>query len=55
MATLKAVQLDHGPWEAFVGQECGDLESLISLELDNLSKLFVVNKGPVASELLDCL
>ena len=40
---LETVNLDCGPGNALFDQEARDLQSLVSLELDNLASLFVVD------------
>jgi len=49
---LEPMQLDGTLGDAFLDEECGDLEPLISLELNHLSKLFVVDECAVTSEFL---
>jgi hypothetical protein len=39
----EAVEFDRRLGDALFSEEVGDLEALIALELDDLTKLFVVN------------
>lgn len=47
------MDLDYSFGEALFGEEGGYLDALIALELDDLAKLFVLDKRAVASELLN--
>jgi len=49
---LESVKLDSTLRNTFVGKERGDLEPLVSLKLDDLSELFVVDKCSVTSKFL---
>lgn len=40
---LEAVEFNRRLGDALFGEEVGDLEALIALELDDLAKFFVVN------------
>jgi hypothetical protein len=40
---LEAVEFDRGLGDALFGEEVGDLEALIALELDDLAKFVVVD------------
>lgn len=46
------MQLDSGPWDPLFSEEVGDLDPLITLELDNLAHLLVVDEGSVAGKFL---
>lgn len=46
------MQLDHALGKTFFGKECGNLESLVALELDNLTHLLVIDESSVTGELL---
>lgn len=46
------MNLDSRFLNPIFGQEGRDLGTLISLELDDLTHLFVINEGSVASEFL---
>jgi hypothetical protein len=46
------VKLDRRLGDALLGEEAGDLEPLIALELDDLAELFVVDKSTVACKIL---
>lgn len=46
------MQLDGRPGDPFLGEEVGDLDSLIALELDDLAHFLVVNEGSVAGKFL---
>ena len=48
----EAVEFNRRLGDALVGKEVGDLEALIALELDDLAKFFVVDKGTVACKIL---
>jgi len=49
------VQLDGGLWDPLFSEEVGDLDPLITLKLDDLTHLLVVNESTVASKfLLEC-
>jgi len=39
----EAVEFDRGLGDALFGEEVGNLEALIALELDDLAKFFVVD------------
>ena len=47
------MDLDCGPGDTLVDQESVDVGTLIALELNDLTRLFVVNKGTVACEFLN--
>ena len=47
------MDLDCGPGDTLVDQESVDVGTLIALELNDLTRLFVVNKGTVACEFLE--
>lgn len=49
---LETVDLDRSPIHAVLNEERRDLCTLITLELDNLAHLLVVDKSAVAGELL---
>jgi len=49
---LEAVHLDGGLRDALFHEEGGDLETLVTLQLDDLAHLLVVHQSPVASEFL---
>lgn len=49
---LCSVDLDETLRETLLGQECGYLETLIALQLNNLSELFVFDQGAVTRKLL---
>jgi len=51
-ADLESMQLDRALGNALFGQELGNLQALIALELDDLARLFVVDEGTVAGEFL---
>jgi len=54
-SSLEAVHLDGGFVQSFFDKECGNLGALVSLKLDNLTHLVVVDKSAVAGEfLLEC-
>lgn len=46
------MQLDGLLVNAVLGEEIGDLESLIALELDDLAHLLILDKGAVAGKFL---
>ena len=46
------MNLDTIPGNALLNKESRNLGTLVALELDNLSSLFVVNKSAVACEFL---
>ena len=48
----ESVHLDRGPRDSLFDKEVGNLGALVSLELDDLTGLFVVDKCAVASEFL---
>jgi len=48
------VHLDGRLLDTILGEEVGDLGTLVALELDNLAHLLVVNKSAVAGEFLKC-
>ena len=50
--SLETVDLDSSFGDTFLDKEVGDLQTLITLELDNLPSLFVVNESTVACEFL---
>ena len=50
--SLETVDLDSSLGDTFLDKEVGDLQTLITLELDNLPSLFVVNESTVACEFL---
>jgi len=49
---LEPMQLDGRLRNSLLDKEIGDLDSLISLELNDLAKLLVVNESAIASKLL---
>lgn len=49
----ETVDLDRGLGDTLVDQESRDVGTLIALELNDLTGLFVVNKGTVACEFLE--
>lgn len=49
---LEPVQLDCVLGDPLLGQEGGDLKPLVTLELDDLSHLFVVDECAVTGEFL---
>ena len=51
----ETVNLDGSPRDAFFNQKSRDLCTLISLKLDDLTSLFVVNKSTVACEFLELI
>lgn len=52
-STLETVHLDVGlRGDTFLNDESSNLLTLVTLELDNLTKLFVVNNGTVACKFL---
>jgi hypothetical protein len=46
------VHLDSGLFNPVLGEERRDLDTLITLQLDDLPHLLVVDKGAVAGEFL---
>lgn len=52
MRSLETMHLDGGFLQAILDEEGGDLGTLISLELDDLSHFLIVYKSAVASEFL---
>jgi hypothetical protein len=46
------MELDRGLGNTLLREECGYLSPLVTLELDDLTHLLVVDEGAVASELL---
>jgi hypothetical protein len=48
------VQLDGGLGDPFLREEVGDLEPLITLKLNDLTHLLVVDESAVAGEFLKC-
>jgi hypothetical protein len=46
------MELDRGLGNTLLREECGYLSPLVTLELDYLAHLLVVDEGAVASELL---
>lgn len=51
--SLETVDLDSSLGDTLFDKEVGDLQTLITLELDNLPSLFVVNESTVACEFLE--
>jgi len=50
------VDLDGAPRDAFFDEERRNLQPLITLELDHLASLLIINEGSVTGELLlECL
>jgi len=49
---LETVQLDGVLGDAQFGQEVGNLDPLVTLELDDLAGLLIFDEGTVASEFL---
>lgn len=49
----ETVQLDGVLRDSFFCQEVGDLYPLITLQLDDLTHLLVVDEGAIAGEFLD--
>jgi hypothetical protein len=47
------VHLDGGLFNSILDQEVGYLAPLVTLELDDLTHLFVVNKGAIAGKFLE--
>ena len=47
------MELDRGPGNTLFREECGYLGPLVTLELDDLTHLLVVDEGAIASELLE--
>lgn len=53
---LETVNTEVSLGNSFLDEESGDLLSLITLKLNDLTELFVVNESSVASKfLLECL
>jgi hypothetical protein len=48
----ESVYLDSRFFDAILNKEIGDLASLVSLKLDDLTHLLIVNEGAIASEFL---
>ena len=46
------MNLDRVLGDALLNEECGDLQPLITLELDDLAGLLIINESTVASEFL---
>lgn len=46
------MQLDGGPRDAFFGEEVCNLDSLVTLKLNDFTHLLIVDEVSVASELL---
>ena len=46
------MQLDHALWKTLFGKECGNLESLVALKLNNLTHLFVIDESSVTGKFL---
>ena len=46
------MNLDRVLGNALLDEECGDLQPLITLELDDLASLLIIDEGSVASEFL---
>jgi hypothetical protein len=49
---LESMHLDGGFFQTILDEEGGDLGTLVSLELDDLSHFLIVDKSAVASEFL---
>jgi hypothetical protein len=49
---LESMHLDGRSLNSILGQEGGDLGALISLKLDDLSHLLIVDEGAIAGEFL---
>lgn len=52
-AELEPVQLDGVLRNSLFGEEGGDLEPMVTLQLDDLSHLFVLDERPVTGKFLD--
>lgn len=52
MPYLEPMQLDSVPGDALFGEEVCNLDPLVTLKLNDLTHLFIINEVAVASELL---
>ena len=48
----ETVDLDGALRDALLNKECGDLQPLVALQLDDLSSLLILNESTVAGEFL---
>ena len=48
------MNLDRVLGNALLDEECGDLQPLITLELDDLAGLLIINESTVAGKFLWC-
>ena len=48
----ETVDLDGALRDALLNKECGDLQPLVALQLDDLSSLLILNESTVAGKFL---
>ena len=48
----ETVDLDGALRDALLNEECGDLQPLVALQLDDLSSLLILNESTVAGKFL---
>ena len=49
---LESMDLDGRLLQAILDEECRDLRALVSLKLDDLAHLFIINESSIAGEFL---